>query len=381
MRTIPRLTLRFRLAAAYCGLFLLTGGVLLTITYLLVQRSLPRESLLESGVGEYRGEGTHILLELPQPLRDVLNQEAAQQRSAALQQLLTQSGLALGIMVVVAVALGWLMAGRVLRPLRHVIAAAHRLSTENLHERIRPHRPDDEFKDLTETLNGMLDRLEAGFEAQRRFAATASHELRTPLTVQRSAVEVALADPRPSVESLRRMALKVQAATERHERLIDSLLVLARGQARLDRWQPADLADLARSAIAAVSAHGVRITGDLRPAPVLGDAALLERLVMNIVGNAVRHNVPAGWAHVRTAADGCHTVLDVANSGPPVPADVVASLFQAFRRHDRPGAEEGFGLGLSIVAAVTRSHGGTLSVAPRDEGGLRMIVRLPGSHG
>ncbi|MCM2387977.1 sensor histidine kinase [Streptomyces albipurpureus] len=390
------MSLRLRLTALYSGLFLLAGGALLTITYLLVARALPQRSLLGGGPVEYGG----LRLELPESFRQTLDQEATEQRSAALGELLAQSAVALTLTTVIAVVLGWLMAGRVLRPLRQVIDAAHGLSPDNLHERIELHRPDDEFRELADTMNAMLARLDAGFAFQRRFAATASHELRTPLTVQRSAVEVALADPNPSVESLRRMATKVIKATERHERLIDSLLLLARSQEGIVQPAAVDLATVAAAVIDDIGpdGEGVRITRELRPGRTLGDQPLLERLAANLVENAVTNNVPGGWVHIRTGTHQGYAMLEVTNSGPYVPPAVVGTLFEPFRRHEenRPGpvrtpagqasavpmrsdrkSTKGVGLGLAIVSAITSTHRGWINARSRADGGLQISVGLP----
>lgn len=390
------MSLRLRLTALYSGLFLLAGGALLTITYFLVARALPQRSLLGDGPVEYGG----VRLELPESFRRTLDQEATEQRSAALGELLVQSVVALTLTAVIAVVLGWLMAGRVLRPLRQVIDAAHRLSPDNLHERIELVRPDDEFRELADTMNAMLARLDAGFAFQRRFAATASHELRTPLTVQRSAAEVALADPHPTVESLRRMAVKVIKATERHERLIDSLLLLARSQEGIVQPAPIDLATVAALVLddTGLEGEGVRITRELRSGRTLGDQPLLERLVANLVENALINNVPGGWAHIRTGTHQGYAMLEVTNSGPFVPPEVVGTLFEPFRRHEesRPGplrtaaggasalpvradrkSTQGVGLGLAIVSAITSTHRGWINAQSRVDGGLRISVGLP----
>lgn len=377
------MTLRLRLTALYSALFLLAGCALLAITYLLVARALPEQSLLSRGPVDYSGAGGPLRLELPPAFRETLDEEATRQRSTALHQLLVQSALGLALTAVISVLLGWLMAGRVLRPLRHVTDAAHRLSPDNLHERVELDRPDDEFKELAETINAMLARLEAGFAFQRRFAATASHELRTPLTVQRSAAEVALADPEPSVASLRRMAGKILKATERQESIIDSLLVLARSQEGIVHPAAVDLAQVAGTAIDDVTSdgdsNGVSVTRDLLPVLALGDQPLLERLVANLVDNAVKHNVPGGWTRVRTVASHGHAVLEVVNSGPYVPPSVVASLFEPFRRHgdSRSGPRKGVGLGLAIVAAITSTHRGWINAQSRADGGLQISVGLP----
>jgi signal transduction histidine kinase len=380
-------TIRLRLTALYGGLFLAVGVVLLAITYGLFARQL-----------EHRGLGAGIALHGPEPpafgapvqrqiresVRAHLADALAQQRADALHELLRQSSEALGIVSVVAVALGWIMAGRVLRPLRDITATARRLSTDTINERINLTGPRDEIRELADTFDAMLGRLAGAFEAQRRFVANASHELRTPLTVQRAAVDVALADPHPSVASLRTMGERVRKAIDHHEHLIASLLTLARSERGVERYDDVDLAAAMRSALSGVrpdiEAGELTMTSTgLCPAPVRGDAVLLERLAANLVDNAVRHNAPGGWIEVATALDGDVVRLRVSNSGIHVPPAMVGLLFEPFRRPapDRAGAGQGHGLGLSIVAAITAAHRGSCTARARPDGGLDVTVVLP----
>ncbi|WP_158894471.1 sensor histidine kinase [Amycolatopsis anabasis] len=378
---LPRPTARLRLTALYGALFLVAGIVLLVVTYLLVARALPGRSILGPGSHEYRGEDGVIRLDLDSAFVGTLDAEAERQRAVALHELVVQSGIALAATTVVAGVLGWLMAGRVLRPLRGIADAVHRMSADNLHERVARHRRDDEFADLTETVNAMLARLQAGFHAQRRFAANASHELRTPLTVQRSAVEVALADPAPTIESLRRMALRVQASTRQQERLIDSLLTLSTARHTIAEPVPVDLAEATRAALGSLpDSPEVRVASDLGPAWTSGDPDLLERLAANLAENAIRHNHPGGWARVRTFGTPGAAVLEVSNSGPRISPGATPLLFEPFRRQPHsPAATPGFGLGLAIVAAIIDSHRGSLSAEPLTGGGLRIRAELPSS--
>ncbi|TDE48426.1 HAMP domain-containing histidine kinase [Nonomuraea mesophila] len=379
----PAATIRLRLTALYGGLFVAVGVLLLTITYGLFARQLQARGRVPRPetpvVPPYAGDAGAI--------RERIVEALAQQRAEALSELLTQSVLALALVSVVATALGWVMAGRVLGPLREITAAARRLSTHNLGERINLRGPRDELKELADTIDAMLGRLAAAFEAQRRFVANASHELRTPLTVQRAAVDVALA--RPSLESLLTMARRIHAATRRHEHLIASLLALARSERGVERYEPVDLAAAVRDALAAVAAdvelRGLRLTQALAPAPLAGDPVLLERLAANLVENAVRHNAEGGWIDVRTETGPGSVRLRVANSGARVAPEAVAGLFEPFRRHtpDRAGgAGQGYGLGLSIVAAIAHAHRGRYAARARDEGGLDVSIVLPrGVHG
>jgi signal transduction histidine kinase len=377
--TIPPATVRLRLTALYGGLFLGLGMILLAITYWLfagqLQSRRPLSPLTRPNIGPPRRVEAR---ETFQRVQDAL----AQQRAEALRELLVQSAVALAIVSLIAVALGWVVAGRVLRPLRDITATARRLSTHNLDERINLRGPRDELKELADTFDAMLARLAAAFEAQRRFVANASHELRTPLTVQRAAVDVALADPNPTVDSLRTMARRIRRGTQNHERLVASLLTLARSERGIERYEDADLADVVRGALAAaqpeIAERGLRVTSELRTAPVRGDPVLLERLAANLVDNAVRHNVDGGWLDVRTALGDGAALLRVVNSGPVIPPDTVGALFEPFRRRapDRTGRGQGHGLGLSIVAAITAAHRGTCAANPRPDGGIEITVSL-----
>ena len=284
-------------------------------------------------------------------------------------------------MLILAAVLGWLLAGQVLAPLKRITGTAQRVSEEHLDERIAVDGPDDELRELGETLNEMLDRLSESFETQRRFVANASHELRSPLTVIRSEAEVALANPQPDLDELRGMAESVVQASRRTEALLASLLILARSQRGLLQSAPVDLATVAADAAEAASGtaatESVRLDTELEPAIVEGDAALLERLGANLIENGVRYNRPGGFVRVRTGASNGSIELEVENSGPPVEPAAAARLAEPFERLERDADGRGAGLGLSIVRAVTEAHGGTLEIDPRPEGGLVVSVRLP----
>ena len=259
--------------------------------------------------------------------RDVVDETRAQQ----LRSLVTWSTVALGIMAVVSIALGWLMAGRALSPVRTMTAATRQISEENLHERLALTGPNDELKELGDTIDGLLARLQAAFEAQRRFVANASHELRTPLTLERAMIEVALADPHADADSLRAVCERVLAAGAQQERVIEALLTLARSQRGLEERRPVDLAEVVAAALADLGPEP-RIDATLEVAATSGDRRLLERLVVNLLDNAVRHNVRDGWVRVRTGVEGERALLRVENSGPIVPSDEVANLVEPFRR-------------------------------------------------
>lgn len=370
-----RWTARLRLTLLYGALFLVSGAALLTITYfLVVNGSRPRVFLIGHGV-----EG------MPAPdgevARHSMREQANRQRDATLHQLLVQSGVALALMSTVSVALGWLTAGRVLRPVRTMTDKARRISERNLHERLAVTGPADELKDLGDTFDSLLARLDSAFDAQKRFVANASHELRTPLTLQRALIEVALSNPAADARSLRAVCERVLAAGEQQERLIEALLTLARSQRGLERRRPTDLAPVVADALRAAPPGGARIERSLAPAWTSGDPRLVERMVTNLVDNALRHNNggdAGAWVRVRTGTERGRPVLRVVNSGPVIPADRVETLLQPFQRYEsRPGGPDGLGLGLSIVEAIATAHGAQLTAAPGPEGGLDITVAFP----
>jgi signal transduction histidine kinase len=347
---LPRPTIRIRLTALYAGLFGGSAALLLALSWWLLGRHLDRT------------------------LPDALARDA-------LSDLGLQYVLALAGTLLLAVAIGWAMAGRALSPLSRITRAAQQVSDERLGERIALRGPEDELRELADTFDSMLDRLSESFEAQRRFIANASHELRSPLTVIRSEAEVALANPRSDPEELRAMAAVVVEASDRTEALLDGLLVLARSQRGLLRHEPLDLHAVVESAAAAAEAEareqGVRIERRLGSAPVDGDRRLLERLAANLLENGLRYNRPDGWVRLETGSAGGDAVLRVANSGPPVAPASARRLSEPFQRLDRRGDGRGAGLGLSIVRSVSEAHGGLLAITPRSEGGLVVEVTLP----
>jgi signal transduction histidine kinase len=369
----PRRTIRLRLTLLYGVLFLVSGAALLALTYLLVASSLP-VGLRVSGSAA-PGQ--------PLPSTSALQAQAGQQRTVALDALLVQSGIALAIMTVLSIGLGWVIAGRVLRPLRTITSAAQHTSASNLHERLALTGPDDELKELADTFDAFLGRLEGAFDAQRQFVANASHELRTPLARQRTLIEVALADPQPSVASLQAACGRALAASEQQERLIDALLTLARSQRGLRARVPIDVGAIARDVLEArrddAERAGLTVRADLGAAPSAGDPRLAERLAANLIGNAIRHNVAGGWVSAGTAVRAGRAVLTVANSGPEVPPVQVGRLFEPFQRlgEDRVGSEGGSGLGLSIVKAVAAAHDAWVHARALPGGGLEVRVHFP----
>jgi signal transduction histidine kinase len=366
-RRPSRRTIRFRLTLLYGSLFLLSGAALLVITYLLVAHRLP-PTVVHIG-----GSPDGSVTSAAQAQWELAGSMAARQRAATLRLLLIESGIALATMTVASLALGWLVAGRVLRPLRTIVATTRRISADNLHHRLALTGADDELKNLGDTIDELLSRLDASFTAQRQFVANASHELRTPLARQRTLLEVALADPEPTVAAMQATCRKVLRAGTQQERLIEALLTLARSERGLDRREPVDLRAVTEDVIAtrAVGAT-VSVRANLRPAAVLGDLSLAERLVTNLVDNALRHNRVAGHVDVVTETVDRKTILRVTNTGPVVPADDIERLFQPFQRltGGRHASSDGLGLGLPIAAAIATAHGAHLRAWPRPTGGL-----------
>jgi signal transduction histidine kinase len=383
----------------YSGLFLLAGAALLAVTYGVVANTL-RSTVPPSKIAAITGSSdsaerckasatTPAQTELCKQeaiaaAEGVANAAAEDQRAAALSHLLDVSVAGLAAMAVVSALLGWIMAGRVLRPVHAITAAARRASEENLGERIALAGPDDELKELADTFDSMLGRLDAAFASQRRFVANASHELRTPLTVMRTAIDVTLAKPERTPAQLEAMAAEVRQATGQAERLVEALLTLARSDSGTGPRSVLDLAVLAEDALdaatPAIEAGSLRVTSELAPGLTVGDPVLVERLVGNLVDNAVRHNVPGGWLAVASGSGEGGAFVSVANSGPVIDEAEVAALFEPFYRrykHAGPDAPEGSGLGLSIAASVVRAHHGRIAATPVPDGGLKVTVLLP----
>lgn len=385
-----RPTVRLRLTLLYGGLFLLAGALLLTFNYFLVRRSITLDSterherverFLDESVGhqgqvpdpDHRIEG--------RPFSEIFEEAQRQFVDDTTRELVAQSLIALSGMAIAAMALGWFVAGRVLHPLKEITATARRLSDENLHERISMEGPHDELRELADTLDDMLGRLETAFESQRRFVSNASHELLTPLAIIRAELDVTLADADVSNADLRSMAETVRQATMRSERLIVRLLALARSDQGVMTRTSVAIDDVVRDAMVQVQALAeradVRVRSDLRAATVTGDPILLERLVGNLVENAILHNRSGGGAHILTEVANGRPTLRIDNDGPIVfDQNAVEKLFEPFARagEDRLQHRDGFGLGLSIVRAVAEAHSATLSATPRPGGGLSVTV-------
>ncbi|GIH69394.1 sensor histidine kinase [Sphaerimonospora thailandensis] len=373
-----RISIRWRLTLTYGALFFAVGAVLLFVMYTLVGLAIstawpPIES---------RG--------YPPEVAQQIEAWWASHRDLAIEsaraELLNRSLMALVGVGVLALIFGYVVADRALLPVKQMTATARRLSETSLaHERIGLQGPDDELKELADTFDAMLTRLNTAFDAQRRFVDNASHELRTPLAINRTVLEVALADPEAS-EDLKVLGRTLLGTTARNERLIEGLLLLARSDRELSVRKPVDVREVARTAVEQLAPfaaeESVTIEHDLHSAPATGDPVLLERCVSNLVENGIKHNSgPNGKVWVRTGMVGRGAVVQVANTGPHVPAYEVESLFEPFRRlnSDRVQSAKGAGLGLSIVRAIAGAHGGAVTAVPRDGGGLVVTVRLPES--
>ncbi|MFV2175823.1 sensor histidine kinase [Actinomadura sp. LOL_016] len=376
---MTRLSVRTRLTLVYGSLFLVMSAVLVAVTYWMTVRSMEAGSGLEDDP-TFTAADLQALAEGDRfgglmDLRERAEQAMAERQADVLERLLQGSLVTMAVLGVVAVVIGYVVAGRVLKPIHTVTATARRLSESTLYERIGLDGPQDEIKDLADTFDGMLDRLHRAFDAQRRFVANASHELRTPLTINRTVLEVALASKRNPPET-KALADVLLGNTARHERLIDGLLLLARSEREPTAPDELDLAELVRGAL---DPFDREFEARLEPGRVSGDPVLLERCVGNLLENAVKYNVPDGRVWVRTGVAGAEAFVEVVNTGRIVPEYEVANIFEPFRRlrADRVGSAEGAGLGLSIVRAVVTSHGGSIVTVPRKEGGLSITVRLP----
>lgn len=407
----PRRSIRLRLAALLTALFALLGGAFLGVSYAIVRSNLtvdPRhlaETAAErlgleptpgargepthAGPGEALRRGAHPAAgpaageTAPSHRRFVAQIEAVQEELAddALREFTVQYLAIMAAMVALSGALGWFVSGRVLRPMSEIAATARRVSQESLHERIALEGPDDELRQLADTFDSMLGRLEAGFERQAAFVSNASHELRTPLSVIRTEADVTLADEADDPEALRRSLATVREAGARSERLIDALLALARA-GRDDRPRTeVDLSELARQLTGEIDVDGLRLELDLRPARVLGDGELLGTMATNLIDNAARHNAPGGWIEIRTETAGDEARLEISNSGQRIAADEAASLAEPFRRPGTARTGEGVGLGLSIATSIAQAHGGRLAIDPLERGGLRVSIGLPARAG
>jgi two-component system sensor histidine kinase VanS len=389
MLHLPSRTVRLRLTLLYSGLFLVSGAVLLGITYLLVRRST-RPDLIVAGGSPHGPAGPRALKEaLANPdvaryVRDVAERQYARALSLHandLHQLLVRSGIALAIMTVVSIALGWLVAGRVLRPLRAMTATTRQISERNLHERLALSGPRDELKDLADTVDGLLARLEAHVAEQQRFAANASHELRTPLAVTQTLLDVARSDPKHDDGEL---VERLHAVNTRAIDLTEALLLLTRADQRSFTREDVDLSLMAEEAtetlLPLAEERGVTIETSGEMTPAFGSHALLLQLTTNLVHNAIVHNLPdQGTVWVTTSARPDFVELTVENTGEKLAPQLASTLGEPFLRGTARIRTDhaGVGLGLAIVKRITQAHDGTLALTPRAAGGLRVTVRIP----
>ncbi|MBO3748081.1 HAMP domain-containing protein [Streptosporangiaceae bacterium NEAU-GS5] len=379
IRGLPkRISIRWRLTITYAVLFFAAGAVLLLVMYWVVGWAI-------------RASWPGLPDQFDRPPYGTYNNAIWQDMedlavAGARQGFLSKSLMALGGMGIIALMIGYVVADRALRPITRMTAAARRMSETSLaHERIDLKGPDDELKELADTFDAMLTRLNAAFDAQRRFVANASHELRTPLTINRTVLEVAISDPEVS-EDLRVLGKTLLGNNARHEKLIEALLLLARSERELSVRKPLDFQEVGKTVVDQLSPFAeegnVTIVPDLHSAPVVGDPVLLERCVANLVENAIKYNMPTfGKIWIRSGIVDGASVVQIANTGPHVPAYEVDELFEPFRRliGDRVESAKGAGLGLSIVRAVVRAHGGSVTAVSREGGGLVVTVRLVAS--
>ncbi|MEN3361687.1 MAG: hypothetical protein V7637_5669 [Mycobacteriales bacterium] len=400
--TRPKPTVRVRLTLLYTGLFAAGGAILAVVTYALVA-ALPTTSASSSirlpGGQMYtssflvpdRAEFEPICIQAlsatdgDSTLRDKCVTAyqiwgAQSQREATLSHLLRYSLIILVVVVALAAAAGWIVAGRVLRPVHTIAATARAASEHNLSARVALAGPRDELRELADTFDEMLGRLQTAFDSQERFIANASHELRTPLTVMRATVDVVLAKPAPTGAELRGMAHDIRVAVDHAGGLIDALLTLARNGRGLTSREDVDLATIAEDVLDSARLGDRRPHASLEPAVASGDPVLLERLIANLVDNAVRYNIPRGDVWVSTSTvDGRPTVA-VANTGPIIPAEAVGGLFEPFHRLNDRTTGDGFGLGLAIVASIAATHGGVVTGRPRPAGGVHVVLTVPPSR-
>jgi signal transduction histidine kinase len=384
------LSARTRLTLLYASLFTLGGAALALITYLLVAHALhpttattiPRAIQQEIAqcvtMGQTRGDpAADIAMKCGGLYTQGVQAGAVAQLNTTLSHLLTYSLLTLAGATLLAGFAGWIAAGRILRPVHRLTAAARVASQQNLSQRIALQGPRDELRELADTFDAMLERLEAAFTSQRRFIANASHELRTPMTFMRTAIDVVLARPQPTRGELVSMAADVRQAADHAERLIGALLVLARNEQARTLADPLDLAAVAEDALEGRNPGGITTTATLGEALVTGDRVLLERLVSNLLDNAERYNIPGGTVEISTTTSNGASLVRVVNTGQVVPPGQVDRLFLPFTRLDDRTRHDGFGLGLALVSSIATAHNGTVHATALPTGGLDITIRLP----
>jgi signal transduction histidine kinase len=383
------LRLRLRLTLFYGVLSVVSGAVLLVITYALlagsdvehvssVRHSVPVPSL---------PDGTLLRPVEPEsavracPACPVMGVVGPDPTTGQVNHLLLQSGLALAIMGLISLGLGWLIAGRVLHPVRTMTTMVRQISASNVHERLAVTGPRDELKDLADTIDGLLGRLETALDDHKRFVANAAHELRTPLTVEHALLEEPLIDRDATLESFRSNFERLLAISQQRGRLLESLLTLSSSEHGREHYRPLDLAGVVETVLSGrrteIERRGLRVDPVIEPATILGDPVLIERLITNLLDNALHYNVPGGWVEIGTRAEDGTAVIFVVNSGPKVPAAQVEQLIEPFQRLHRVADDDHHGLGLSIVRAIAVAHDATLSVRSRMAGGLLVEVAVP----
>ena len=395
-----RLTVRARLTLLYTGLFAVCGAVIVAVSYLLMARlpavgQDPQSSrvIVAGRLRSIPDVPAAILAQCQAEQNPVnpdktamsqcvalLEQQGAQhQQALTLSHLLQYSLITLAVVLALAAVLGWVFAGRVLRPVQQITTAARAASEHNLSARVALRGPRDELRELAQTFDDMLGRLQAAFESQQRFIANASHELRTPLAVMRATIDVVLGNPGAAPDDLRGMAVDVRAAVDHAEHLIGALLLLARNERGLTIREDIDLAVVAEDVLDLADVGDCRVHATLEPAVICGDPVLSQRLIANLVDNAARYNVPGGeiWISTRRTADGSQ--LTVANTGPVLSTAEAGRVFQPFERLSDRTSQDGCGLGLTIVASIAAVHGGTAAALPRGDGGLSVTVTIPAS--
>jgi signal transduction histidine kinase len=384
-----RLTVRARLTLLYTGLFAVCGAIVVAVSYGQVAQlparpqgngRAPSATDLARFAAQCRSEEqvVHPNAQVLAKCAAFFQQQGAQgQRALTLSHLLQYSLITLAMVVALAAILGWIFSGRALRPVHRITTAARAASEHNLSARVAPTGPRDELRELAETFDEMLGRLQAAFESQQRFIANASHELRTPLAVMRATVDVVLGNPDSTPGDLRAMAEDIRTAVQHAEHLIGALLILARNERGLTVREEIDLATAAEDVLDTAGLGDRQVHATLEPAVISGDPVLAERLIANLADNAVRYNLPAGdvWISTRTVAGSSQ--LTVANTGPVVsPADA-GRIFQPFQRLSDRTSHDGSGLGLAIVASIAAIHGGSVTARPRADGGLTVTVTIP----
>ena len=399
-RLWPR-RMRVRLAVMYAVLFLLAGTAVLALTYTLAAHVLlPAPTTPAKAITPREGQLLAFCKQSYRPGMPTMSASLSERcnrafaalgpgpadREHTLAALRGATLIGLGVLAIAAAGLGWLASGRALRPVRSITEAARHASELRLGERLALTGPDDELKQLADTFDVMLERLEAAFTSQKRFVANAAHELRTPLTAMRTAIEVTLSKPTRTPDQLEAMAERVRRSVDRADATVEALLALATSELGPAAREEVDLATAAEDALdaahATVDRRNIKVDAALEPAPARGDRVLLERMIANLVENAVRHNDPGGWIGIHTIRQTDSAVFEIANTGPIVPAEQIPTLFEPFARAEqRLNSSDGVGLGLSIASAIARAHNATITARPRPRGGLEMSVTIPASPG